>query len=85
MFGNNPAMHRVLIVGAGATGCAAALRLRQLGNVTLEVWEKARGPGALLKPLQYRTSLKTGIQKEWQRSRAFGSFGSFGGGAFSFF
>ena len=39
-------MHRVLIVGAGATGSAAALRLRQLGNVQLEVWEKARGPGA---------------------------------------
>ena len=39
-------MHRILIVGAGATGSSAALRLRQLGNVELEVWEKARGPGA---------------------------------------
>ena len=41
-------MHRVLVVGAGATGSAAALRLRQLGgkNVMVEVWEKARGPGA---------------------------------------
>jgi len=38
-------MHRILIVGAGATGSSAALRLRQLGNVELEVWEKARGPG----------------------------------------
>ena len=40
-------MHRVLVVGAGATGSAAALRLRQLGgkNVMVEVWEKARGPG----------------------------------------
>jgi protoporphyrinogen oxidase len=42
-------MHRILIVGAGATGSAAALRLRQLGNVELEVWEKARGPGAACK------------------------------------
>eukprot|EP00439_Symbiodinium_sp_Y106_P080410 s23_g19.t1 len=40
------AMHRVLIVGAGATGSAAAFRLRQLGvEAKLEVWEKARGPG----------------------------------------
>ncbi|CAE7242298.1 Rnls, partial [Symbiodinium natans] len=39
-------MHRVLIVGAGATGSSAALRLRQLGvEAKLEVWEKARGPG----------------------------------------
>ncbi|CAK9021354.1 unnamed protein product [Durusdinium trenchii] len=38
-------MHRVLVVGAGATGSAAAWRLRQLGQVKLEVWEKARGPG----------------------------------------
>lgn len=39
-------MHRVLIVGAGATGSAAAFRLRQLGvEAKLEVWEKARGPG----------------------------------------
>lgn len=38
---------RVLIVGAGATGSCAALRLkRSLGlNVAIEVWEKARGPG----------------------------------------
>ena len=47
-------MHRILIVGAGATGSAAALRLQQLGNVELEVWEKARGPGACkLKMLKF--------------------------------
>lgn len=40
-------MPRVLVVGAGATGACAALRLRQLlgREVQIEVWEKARGPG----------------------------------------
>jgi len=39
---------RVLIIGAGATGACAALRIRQTlgrGGVHLEVWEKARGAG----------------------------------------
>lgn len=38
---------RVLVVGAGATGACAALRLRKaMGKeVAIEVWEKARGPG----------------------------------------
>lgn len=39
-------MHRVLVVGAGATGASACWRLRQLlPEMQLEVWEKARGPG----------------------------------------
>lgn len=37
----------VLVVGAGATGASASLRLRKkMGKeVSIQVWEKARGPG----------------------------------------
>lgn len=47
---------RILVVGAGCTGAAASLRLRQqLGSAaSIQVWEKARGAGG-----RYTTSRDT--------------------------
>mmetsp|Transcript_49476 Transcript_49476/g.153013 ORF Transcript_49476/g.153013 Transcript_49476/m.153013 type:complete len:405 (-) Transcript_49476:7-1221(-) len=46
---------RVLIVGAGCTGAATAVHLRELfGDASIQVWEKARGAGG-----RYTTSRET--------------------------